>query len=207
MSQETKVRNYTDKELTDRVRTLRGFKEIPVDYWVIGIESNEKEFNNFGAKFYLMHGDKNIAVAPGTTYPGTESLLSFAKYGLKGAFIWKTDEIYYDMWSSFSWDMKTKYLHKGKMKALRQNKPVLGWRDSNKNRLLDKVGEPKAELSGFNFHTNTYLKRGFSKVLNWLIGGWSFGCQVLNDPQKYYDEFMPRLYEQRFITYAILEEF
>lgn len=207
MSEETNVRSYTDKQLVDRVKSLKGFVGIPSDYWVIGVESNEKEFNKYGAKFYLMHGEKNIAVASGTTYPGADSLLSFAKYGLKGAFVWKTDEIYYEMWSSFAWDMKTKYLHKGKMKALRQNKPVLGWRDNNKDTKIDKRGEPKAELSGFNFHTNTYLKSGFSKALNWLIGGWSFGCQVLNDPDKYYDEFMPRLYEQKFTTYAILEEF
>jgi hypothetical protein len=201
------VRGFTTKELLDRVSNLEGFKGFPKDYWIIGVQSKSKLFNNAGDKFYLMHGETNVTVAPGTTRAGVEALTNFKKYGLEGAFVWKTNEIYYDFWSSFDWDGKTKYLHKGKMKALRQNKPAKGYRDNDKDKLVEYIGSMKSGIYGLNFHTNTYLKKGFSKVINWLVGSWSFGCAVVVDQNKYYDEFIPRVYESQVnTTYALIEE-
>ena len=201
------VRSFTTQELLERVSKLEGFKGYPEDYWIIGVQSKSKIFNNAGDKFYLMHGTQNITVAPGTTRSGSEALINFAKYGIKGAFVWKTNEIYYDLWSSFGWDGKTKYLHKGKMKALRQDKPVKGFRDNDKDKLVEYIGKQVSGVYGLNFHTNTYLKLGFSKIINWIVGSWSFGCAVVVDPNKYYDEFIPRVYEsQTYTTYALIEE-
>ena len=33
------VKNYTDKQLLDRVKSLESFKEIPDDYWLIFVRS------------------------------------------------------------------------------------------------------------------------------------------------------------------------
>lgn len=199
------VRNYTNEELLNLVAELPGFKGYPKNYWIIGMQGDTD--NDMDDKFYLFHEKKFISVITGTTNPGINSLLNFNKLGLKGAFVWKTDEIYYDVWCSLNWDMKTKYLHKGKMKALRQDKPVKGFRDGNKNRFAEQIGKMIEGVYGLNFHTNTYLKSGWRKILSWLIGDWSWGCQVPNDPEKYYAEWIPKIYdEQIFTTYALLKQ-
>ena len=63
-------------------------------------------------------------------------------------------------------------------------------------------------IYGCNFHLNTYEtdETKWSKFKKWLIGGWSLGCVVPNDPWKYYNEFMSRLYYQDFISYVLITE-
>lgn len=203
---EIKVRNYTDKELLDLVKLLPSFKEIPNDYWLLGVQSEEDTYNTFDDKIYLFHGSNFISVITGTTNAGSDGILNYAKEKLKGVFVWKTDEWYYDVWSSLNWDMKTPYLHKGKMKALRQAKSVKGYRDSNKNKRIEEGNNLVEGIFGLNFHTNTYKKSLWGKFKNWFIGGWSWGCVVSNDPEKYYNEFLSRLYNQKFITYVLIKE-
>jgi len=201
----TKVKNYTDNELLQLVSELPSFTGFPKAYWVLGVQSNEDTYNSFDDKIYLFHNKTFIAVSTGTTNAGSDSLMNFTKEKLSGALVWKTNEWYYDFWSSKSWDKKSKYLHKGKMKALRQDKPNKIFRDSNKNTKVEQLGKQYIGIYGCNFHLNTY-NTVWNKVKNWLIGGWSWGCVVLNDPDKYYNEFLSRLYEQEYTTYVILQE-
>lgn len=197
------LRNFTDTEILDRVSKLPVFKGFPENYWIVGIQGETGENND--DKFYLYREKQFISVITGTTNAGTNSLLNFHKLGLKGAFVWKTNEIYYDVWSSKGWNGKP-FLHKGKMKALMQYKPVKGYRDGNKNLIAEETGSIVSGMFGLNFHTNTYLISGWSKIKAKLIGDWSWGCQVPNDPEKYYKEWIPRIYDgQEFTTYAILK--
>jgi 5-hydroxyisourate hydrolase-like protein (transthyretin family) len=199
------VRAFTDKELLERVSKLEGFQGFPQSYWIIGMQGSTT--NDMDDKFYLFFGETFVDVMTGTTNPGINSLLRFERMKLKGAFVWKTNEIYYDVWCSFDWNMKTKYLHKGKMRALRQCKPVKGFRDGNKNKIAEEIGKMISGIFGLNFHTNTYLKSNWSKLKSWLIGDWSWGCQVSNDPKKYHEKWIPLIYDnQVYTTYAILKQ-
>jgi len=202
----TKVRAYTDKELLTKVKFLPSFKQIPNDYWIIGVQSLEDTFNTFDDKLYLFHGETFISVITGTTNAGSDGLLNYIKYKLKGCLVWKTNEWYYDMWTSYSWDMKTKFKHKGKVKALRQYSDIKIFRDSNLNKKADQVGKMYIGNYGCNFHPNTHVTSNWSKFKKWFIGGWSLGCVVPNDPEKYYNEFLSRLYYQDFITYCLILE-
>lgn len=191
------VREYTDKELLDRVRThAEGFTHIPDGYWCIGIQSKEDDFNEFDDKFYLFKGEKFIRVMSGTTNAGKSALKGYDRLGLSGAAVWKTNVIYYDMYSPGK--------HKGKMDAWRQVKPIYYYRDSDKDDKAEQQGELHYGIIYANFHGATYDKT--SRSVKKLINGWSYGCQVVNDNEKYV-KTMAETYTQKFITYALLDEF
>jgi len=192
----TNVGKYTDKQLLDRVRSLDTFEYIPKNYWMIGVQSLEDETNTFDDKFYVYKGEKFIMTLTGTTNAGRNALESYDKIGVSGAAVWKTDMIYYDVYSPGK--------HKGKMDAWRQVKPIYYYRDSDKDGKAEEQGELHHGIIGVNFHTNSYDKN--SRAIKKLIGAWSYGCQVSNDPEKY-NKLMQLTYEQKFITYCLLKEF
>lgn len=68
----------------------------------------------------------------------------------KGVAVIKTDEWYYDLWKHG--------LHKGKMKALVQNRPIKFYRDNNKDSKINEVGTLYEDYIGINFHTVSYDK-------------------------------------------------
>lgn len=192
----TKVRNYDSKELLERVSNLKGFVGFPQDYWIIGVRSNEDTYNVFDDKFYIFKGKTFIDVMTGTTNSGSYGILNFKKWNEKGVAQIKGNEIYYDCW--------VRGLHRGKVEALRQSGEFKVIRDGNKNEKLD-IKEWSIESgNGLNFHPNSYNLQ--SKVKNWFIGGWSIGCQVINDLTKYV-AFMKYTKPQNVFTYALLEEF
>lgn len=193
----TKVKNYTDKELLDRVKSLPNFKSIPKDYWILGVRSNEDTPNIYDDKFYLFKGEEFIEVTTGTTNPGTPALIGgWRKNKTKGAFVIKADYWHYNLWRGG--------LHKGKMKALLQVGTVTGYRDNNDNNKAEEIGNILEEKwIGINFHFNTYNL--VSKVINWVIGEWSYGCQVPNNKEKY-DIFIKNTYNQKYTTYVLLNE-
>ena len=189
------VRSYTDKQLLNRVSEMEGFKGFPKGYWIIGVQSEEDEFNKFDDKFYLFRGDIFILVTSGTTNSGATGLLNYMRFKLKGTAVWKTDELYYDLYKGG--------LHRGKQRALRQQKPVKFYRDSNLDRKSDQQGKLYEGIIGVNFHFNSYRRNTIKK---WFIGGWSIGCQVCNDEKDYY-EIINLTYNQRSTTYCLLKEF
>jgi len=193
---ETKVRSYTNKEILDRVKSLETFEYIPKDYWCVGIQSNEDTFNTFDDKFYLFKGEKFIRVMTGTTNAGKNALEGYDKIGLSGAAVWKTDIIYYGLYSPGK--------HKGRMDAWRQVKPIYFYRDSNKDKKIDESGELFHKVIYANLHTNNYDKN--SVTIRKLIGGWSYACQVINDQVKY-RKTMEETKSQKYITFALLKEF
>lgn len=192
----TNVKGYSDEQLLNKVKSLPNFTKIPSDYWILGVQSEEDEYNVFDDKFYVFKGEKFIMVTSGTTNPGEFGLLNYHKYGQNGTFVIKSDYWFYDLW-------KFGY-HKGKMPALKQNKPIIGYRDSNRNKKSEEMGKPVEGFFGINFHTVDYaLKAGFWRK---LIGGYSTGCQVVNDVSDYI-QILDLVKNQTSTTYCIINEF
>jgi hypothetical protein len=192
-----KVKNYTSEQLLARVRSVQNFNKIPSDYWILGIRSEEDTENVFDDKFYLFFGQKFIAVMSGTTNPGGSVLRGgFLKYNKAGAFILKSEMWHYDMWKPGK--------HKKVLDALIQNTPVIGFRDGNKNGKTEEIGSVVSGMFGINFHLNNYDI--FSKARSWFIGGWSAGCMVTNDADKY-RQVLECTKNQKTISYCLLKEF
>ena len=190
------VKSYTDKALLSKVKSLDSFKQIPTEYWILGVQSEEDAYNEFDDKFYIFKGDKCVKVVKGTTNAGTTGLKNYTKYSSKGVAVIKTNEWYYDLWSYG--------LHKGRMPALKQRKPIKYFRDWNKNNLVEEMGELYQGIIGINFHTVLYEKN----LSYWtkLIGGWSVGCQVINHVGEYY-KILDLVKNQKTVTYCLLREF
>lgn len=192
----TNVRGYTASQLLNRVASLPSFKGFPKDFWLLGVQSNEDEPNVFDDKFYLFKEKRFIMVATGTTNAGTTGLRSYQKYNKNGTFVIKTNEWFYGLW-------KFGY-HRGKMPALKQVRPILGYRDNNRDDKIDEVGKIVKGYYGINFHSVDYgLRPGFWRR---LVGLWSVGCQVLNDINQYLS-ILTKVKNQESVTYCIIKEF
>ena len=203
----TKVRSYKDSELLEKVKALPNFKKIPKNRWILGVRSNEDAYNSYDDKFYEFEGEKFIRVLTGTTNAGAGVLRGgFLKYNKKGVAVLKAEEWYYNVWSYG--------LHRGKMPALLQRgRRVKVFRDGNKNTSIEEIGEPELGWFGINYHTNTY---NFSvknlKVVNWLIGYWSAGCQVINNRKEYVKQikYYKQAHEngtQIMVSFCLVNEF
>lgn len=177
----TNVRNYSDADLINSAKNTEGFNGIPKGYWIIFVRSNEDEPNRYDDKIYIFKGYKFIAVSSCTTNSGKYGLLNYKKWNSKGTAIIKFDEWYYN---TFRYG-----LHRGRMQALRQVKPMKYYRDGNKDLKSDEKGKVYKEIAYTNIHFNSY--RNKSKLLTWIIGGWSVGCMVMNDGNFYYKKFIP----------------
>lgn len=192
------VRNYNDKQLLDRVKTLKTFSSIPSGYWVLGVRSNEDTPNAFDDKFYIFQGEKFIMVMSGTTNPGVTILKNHYKYNSKGAAIVASDRWYYDLW--------VYGMHLGKIPALLQlGNKITVFRDGNKNDKSEEIGEVQTGFFGINFHLNSYdLKSTLKKT---AINDWSAGCQVPNDPTKYLQFINLIQSTKQKVTYCLIKEF
>ena len=191
------VRNYTDKEILDRIKSLPSFKSLPTQKFIVGFRSNEDAPNKFDDKFYMFEGETFIDVVTGTTNPGTPVLQGgFLKYNKVGAAVVKADTWYYDVWAYG--------LHMGKMPALRQVGPITVFRDGDKDGKSEELGAPITGLYGINFHAATY--NNFFRGIQENIGEWSAGCQVVNDKQKHL-KWIEMLKAQSRVSYVLLNEF
>lgn len=188
------VKSYTDRQLIARVKSLQGYAHIPKDYWILGVRSRVDQSNKFDDKFYVFKGIDFVMVTSGTTNPGVEYLTT--KMNKKGAFIIKSDMWHYDLWKNG--------LHKARMTALVQNKPVIGYRDADKDFMSEEIGSVVSGWYGINFHASTY--NVLNKIATKLIGLFSAGCQVVNDRQKY-NQIMDLVKNQKTITYCLIKEF
>jgi len=192
------VRKYTDLELLNRVKSISTFKSIPEGYWILGVRSLEDTPNVFDDKFYLFKGEVFIMVISGTTNPGTPILEGgFLKYNKQGAAVVKSDEWYYNLW---------KYgLHQGKMPALLQlGNKIKVFRDGDKDKKSEEVGNITEGFYGINFHSNNYDLT--SKIKKVEINGWSAGCQVSNDIQNY-KKVIDLVKTQPSVSYCLIKEF
>lgn len=188
------VKNYNDKQLIARAKSIKNFIDIPEDFWILGVRSQEDENNMFDDKFYIFKGETFVMVTSGTTNPGQDALGK--PMNKEGAFVIKADHWHYDLWKHG--------VHKGKMPALVQNSKVVGYRDNDRDKLSEEIGTLVAGFYGINFHASTY--NFANTVVTRLIGGWSHGCQVCNN-RPHYNRILELLKGQKTVTYCLLKEF
>lgn len=193
---DNRVRGYSDKELLDKVSSLPSFKGIPKDYWILGVQSQEDSYNVFDDKFYIFKGTQFVKVVSGTTNAGTTGLMNYEKYSKDGVLVVKTNEWYYGLW-------KFGY-HNGRMPALKQIRPIKYFRDWNKNKKVEEIGKIYSGMRGINFHTVLYEKT--LSFVRRFIGGWSVGCQVVNNVGDYY-KILELVKDQESVSYCIIKEF
>jgi len=193
--------------LLDRVKGLEGFKRIPEGHWIIGVRSTEDLYDTFDDKFYEYVGEQFIRVLTGTTNPAGRQLKGgFKSFNKYGSAILKGDEWYYDVWQYG--------LHRRRMPALRQTgAKVIVFRDGNMNNKSEELGKPTSGWYGINYHTNTYdFSERSLRIVKWFIGGWSAGCQVINDREQYMEQmdtfrYLHNTGEQTSVSYCLLNEF
>lgn len=140
----------------------------PWRLWLFGVRNPSREAGLFddalGCCWTEGDGYWRCEWWPGTTDPGVDWLENPGKAA--GTAILKEGQ-YLD-----SWELG---LHRGQYEALRQCKPVLVYRDSNRDRTLDLSENTVVEgLYGINLHAATRRAGGVSTE----VGKWSAGCQV-----------------------------
>jgi hypothetical protein len=192
------TRTYTDKELLEKVKSLKSFKGIPVGYWILGVRCKKDNPNKYDDKFYLFYGEKFIKMVTGTTNPGLPILQGgYLKYNKVGAAIVKADEWYYDVWAYG--------LHQGKQPALRQVGKFIVFRDGDMDGKSEEIGEPIVGSNyGINFHS---ISNDITvKKIGENIGGFSAGCQVVNNTEQY-AMIINLVKKQNRVTYVLLDEF
>jgi hypothetical protein len=190
------VRDYTDKQLLEKVKSLSSFTKIPSGYWLLGVRSQDDLPNRFDDKIYLFKGEEFVLVTSATTNPGTPTLRQFEKINKDGAAVLKADEWYYNVW---------KYgKHQGKVEALLQlGNKVTVYRDTDKDDKSEEQGKLQTGYFGINFHPNTY---DLSKGSGTNVGWWSAGCQVVNNIPNY-KLMIGLLKREKLVSYCLINEF
>ena len=193
------VRNYTDKQILDRCKSLPSFNGIPKGIWLCGIRSNENTPNIYDDKMYQFNGETFIQVTSCTTEPGASGLIDYKKYQQDGIAVVKANEWYYDLWQYG--------LHKGKMPALKQINNIKYYRDADGDKFAEENGKIHVGIIGINWHTATYLTadKDIENLVIPTVGTWSLGCQV-NNVVKDYKKMLNRMKTGK-ISYCLLEEF
>ncbi len=193
----TNVRQYTDRQLLERVEKIGGRIPNKGKYLIIGVSSNEDAFNKFDDKFYVFDGPQFQMVTSGTTNAGRTALYHFDRYNLSGAAVWRTNQFIEDCF-------KPGY-HRGRMKALRQHRPIWFYRDNNKDQKTDEEGKLYYEIIYAHFHGVDY--NFFNNTIRQNINGWSFACQVANRMYDYRQIINASWQRNRTVDYALLKEF
>lgn len=181
------MKKYTIDELKAQFNKL-GYKWLP--FQIVGIRSNANLPNKFDDLIGVIQ-DNNITWFTGTTNPGTHWLKNLLNP--KGAALLKPNQ-YLDTWKLD--------LHQGKYLALCQRKPVVVYRDSDKDDFAEETAVTETGLFGINIH------RANPSLISQLIDKWSAGCQVLNNPKEY-ELLINMCRESRLkdFTYTLLKEF
>jgi len=179
------VKNYTDKQLLDRVMSLKSFTFIPVGLWIALVRSNEDQNNVFDDKAYMFKFNQFQFVTSCTTNKGN-----------KGTAVMEADAWYYD---SYAYG-----LHRGKMPALRQVKGIPYRRDFTNDFKTNPTTEIKTDIIYMNIHGATY-NRG-SKQVATKIGGWSEGCLVFNNNADY-ERMIEMAKDQPKVSIVLINEF
>ncbi len=188
----TNVKGYTDSQIIERVKSLADFKYIPDNYWLIGVRSNEDAFNISDDKFYLFKGEQFILTSPSTTNAGIDLL---SPSNPRGEAVVEADHIFYDCWE--------RKLHRQKVLAYCQRLPLPIHRDNNRNKKTEELGKAVWEICGINNHPMSYIFG--SEAVREIIGKWSLGCQCWAI-RKAFDRYMKLTEGQKYLTYALLNE-
>lgn len=190
---------YKGEDILEMMSRAEGFKEIPLDYHIVGIRSAADAPNKFDDVFNLFKGKELILTATGTTNPGTPVLVGgFLKYNKDGAAVVAANHVYYNVW---------KYgKHQNVTPALVQiGAPITVFRDGDKDNKSEEIGKKSSGYFGINFHPDQRDFTGVDKASE-LINGWSAGCQVC-DNIAVYRKIIELVKNQKAVTYTLLNEF
>lgn len=190
------IRQFTDKELLEKVEIIGGKIPNIGKYLIIGVQSLEDEYNVFDDKFYVYDGPSFVMWSTGTTNVGKTALMKYDQYDLIGAAVWKTNQHIRDCFIPG--------LHKGKMKALRANKPIFHYRDTDKDEKAEEQGKLYYKNIWANMHGVDYDP--FSEIIKQNINGWSFACQVWNRMSDYKLLINATWKRKKPVDYALLKE-
>jgi hypothetical protein len=165
---------------------------------LVGIRTEDPTpnlFNDFFCIFYKTETDVHFHVFPCTTDPGLYYLKE--PVNIDGTAILKTGQ-YIDTFQLGK--------HRKKYKALVQSKPVLVYRDNNRDENFDLTDTSIQEgLFGINIHKASLWRE--SKQGD----KWSAGCQVLSNPFDFniliaVVEKSLDVWKQNAFTYTLIEE-
>ena len=189
---------YTGNEISARVKQVAGRSLPQQEIWLCFIRKSpdEQKPNQFNDLAYVMKGNKIIGEYTCTTVPGLPALQGgYRKYNKKGAAV-----ICADTWMEKAFK---KGLHNGKMKCLRQVKPIWTTRDGNGNAIAEEYGKKEYGRWYTNIHGSTYNR--LSKLIRKFVGQWSYGCIVFNNNVEYY-KFLDQVGDQA-VSAIVLNEF
>jgi len=182
------MKQYTTNELLNQ---FNKFNYAWYNFHLIGIRSKADAVDQFDDNFYLINGTQ-CKIYTGTTNPGLYWHKNFDK-DKGGVAVLKPGQ-YINTWSLG--------LHRGMYTAWTQVKPVVVYRDADKDGKSEKTEVTQRGLFGINVH------RASDKWISKVVDRWSAGCQVFNDP-KQFEEFIAasKATGQKFFTYTLLDEF
>lgn len=175
----------------------KGYKWFNTELNIIGIRSSMNVPNVFNDILCVIYEPAGIAkFYPITTDPGLTYLVS--PLNPKGCFILKPGQ-YIDCWKSD--------FHQGKAdhRALRQCGTMTGYRDGDKDNVIEMIPGTEETGSGFGVNCHGAVKNADTKV----VGPWSAGCQVHSrwsnkeEMMDLVDKYKPA--RNRF-TYTLIEE-
>jgi hypothetical protein len=166
------------------------------DLNIVGIRTSsmeEERFNDWLTVFYVFDDVWNYFAFPVTTDPGTFYCKN--PLSVKGTAVLKPGQ-YRGAYQIGK--------HRG-YKALQQQNNMTVYRDANRDNILDTTGmTEETGMFGINIH------RAHSHRPATVVGKWSAGCQVFQDPDHF--QFLLALCErgkEKFtnsFTYTLLEE-
>jgi hypothetical protein len=157
---------------------------------VFGIRNIHGVVDQFDDILGIFNKDVFMAFS-GTTEPGKSWLIKGGN--INGTFILQPG-FYKSCWH--------KGKHHGEYDALVQfgSGVFKGWRDNNKDGVLDEIGKTWNDVIGLNFHTTRWDKQVQR------VGDFSAGCMVIYDAHEF-DQIMKVVYAstQSLFSYALFE--
>lgn len=185
------MKKYSIEELKARFAHF-GFYWERQHIHIIGIRKAKGKPDAFDDAIYLVWGN-SVYCYSCTTEPGVHWLQKLMNS--EGTAVVKADEQYLDVFK--------KGLHKGK-EALIQAHNLKVYRDKD----LDTLAETEGTVFLAGPECRIDIHGTGPTVVSVIIGAWSAGCQVLNNPEQY-KEFIALCKKswQKFFTYTLLNEF
>ena len=193
------VKNYTDRQILERITGLTTFKGWPYGFFVVYIRSSEDAYNTFDDKKYTFYYDPKIKLRPEfvcvdtcTTNTGGFGLFNFSTYNRLGAAVLQSDHMVYDAF--------VRGFSRGR-ECYRENKAWGHYRDGNRNKKSEEIG--KLYMTKIYAHIH-----GVASKYNIIrfIYNWSTACLVDNNTPGF-KRWMKLLNGQKYLTAVILKEF
>ena len=147
---------------------------------IVGLRSKNTQAGKFDDHIYVAYrhqGKPTTYMAEATLDPGIKYLLS--PLNKKGTAIIAPGQYR----GAYKIGVHGRSWRSGGYEALEQVKPMKYYRDNNKDNTLDMVGKIYWENGKTNIHRASKWK-----IEEW-VGGYSAGCQVIQNPKKF-EQFM-----------------